>query len=885
MGATLARIESVADVRPLLARGEPLCLVEEPTQYPGNLTFLYAGDQQQFVREHIDYLSPLSMLNDVFMLRHFLHRLREDGVSVFLLPSAMGVVDNFDRWSQPLEVEGLSLPHGGELFPFQQFALRQAIEHAEHTRCKVSGFFYNFGTGCIQGDAEIVVNRGGAAKRMALRDLVYKFNGGAGKNGKTWDPSIPTYVQREVDGVVRLGRLRTAWHSGTKQTYTVTTDTGRTIRATDEHPFLTERGWLRLDELRVGDEVHVRGDQATGRPRKAKPWYREVKALHYHPHARFQGRVAYHRLVAEATLNGITVEQHIRHIRLGEVIGLKTLDPEVWAVHHIDHDHTNNSPENLEVITHEEHHRQHAHDGKTNSVLYKIATERVVSVEPYGREETYDLEVDDDPHNFIANGFVVHNTGKSVVAAAGAQELWNRGLIDRVVFFTMRKLKINMARVVEDMTQLSAIVPDGAKDKRRRQYAEGADVLVLNVEKAKFDFDELFHQLSGQRVLWVADEVQTILRGENDKNKSRAAIEGLMRVTKRSYVWPMSASVVKHSPLRYHDTFAFHTPNHNPLGHRKDFIRKYATVTKGYFGNEYTWDLDKLIEVRHLVNGHAQAVRKTDPGVRERFKGMTTQVVDVQLSRDEWALHEAIRADLEDEMSKPREEDAPPPSAAHHYALIRTMCNTPESLLASESSVAERIRNRHPELPYKQSTKFEMICDKIEEIRGAGDQVVVFTHWTHLSLFQLSRMLDERGIRHVQHYGTGMSDKQAQVAQDSFKADPDITVFLSSDAGAFGLNFTNARYVIHVEPLFDWDTFMQRSDRIDRADSYLDGLTAYVYVTDSPVEQRVWRVMNLRRQVAAITQGTVETANRLTPEELELAGMSESQAMAAALRP
>lgn len=160
--------------------------------------------------------------------------------------------------------------------------------------------------GCIQGDALIAVQRGGDNFHMPLAEVVSNFN-------TVWDSSVPVFVQREGNGTVGLAELKNAWHSGVKTTYTVTTDSGRTIRATDEHPFLTERGWLRLDELKVEDEVHVRG--------------------------------------ASVTAAGTP-----------------------------------------------------------------ITTEKVVSVEKYGEEDTFDIEVADDPHNFLANGFVVHNTGKTTIA-------------------------------------------------------------------------------------------------------------------------------------------------------------------------------------------------------------------------------------------------------------------------------------------------------------------------------------------------------------------------------------------------------------------------------------------------------------------------------------
>lgn len=319
-------------------------------------------------------------------------------------------------WTDALDALRTSLPNFEERAP--QTALAQFIEKvfANGERGAAQA-----GTGCIQGDALIAINRAGIGKQITLRDLVIRQSGARTPGQQRyWDLSIPTMVQREVDGVVRLAELKSAWFSGVKTTYTVTTDSGRTIRATDEHPFFTERGWLRLDELVVGDEVHVRGQQAAGRDRLPKAQYRTRSGLVGHPYAtrRLATRHAYryplHRLVTEANLNGLELDDFLSRLRDGAPHQeLQFIDPEVYAVHHIDLDSLNNDLGNLKVLTHEEHHRLHAELGKTESVLYKIVTEKVVSVELYGEEETYDIEVADDPHNFLANGFVVHNTGKS----------------------------------------------------------------------------------------------------------------------------------------------------------------------------------------------------------------------------------------------------------------------------------------------------------------------------------------------------------------------------------------------------------------------------------------------------------------------------------------
>lgn len=277
------------------------------------------------------------------------------------------------------------------------------------------------GTGCIYGDAEIIVNRGGNARRFRLSDLVDKFNGGTGRTGNRggrfrWDTSIQTHIQREgKDGTIRLAVLKHAWCSGIKKTFILTTSTGRAVRATSEHPFLTDRGWIKLGDLHIGDQVRcIAGQKTTGS--NPKPTYRAIYRMHNHPFScrRKNGSasVERHRLTAEASLNGLTYQQFVSQIHSGDTSELKFVNPRELEVHHRDGDHSNDSPDNLEVLRIRDHRLRHAEEGYKN-VLYKTAFEEVVSIKYYGEEVTYDLEVADDPHNFLANGFVVHNSGKS----------------------------------------------------------------------------------------------------------------------------------------------------------------------------------------------------------------------------------------------------------------------------------------------------------------------------------------------------------------------------------------------------------------------------------------------------------------------------------------
>jgi superfamily II DNA or RNA helicase len=461
--------------------------------------------------------------------------------------------------------------------------------------------------------------------------------------------------------------------------------------------------------------------------------------------------------------------------------------------------------------------------------------------------------------------------GKSFVSALGTKLLFDAGQIDLALVFTLSKLKIDLCRRFTS-AGLDAVINDGTKDKRGKVYGQDHQVYVANYEKAWVDEDHLAELTSGKRVLWIFDECHKIV-SEGTHNKSRKALDRMIKNTE-SQVWSMSASVVGGNPLRYRDVFSMGGSRENPLGTKADFVERYADrvnrfeirsrTGRTFPITSYEWGLDKLQEVRHRVGDRTQAVRKTDPGVREQFKGLQTVLEPVQLSDDERHLvniitERAATADQQGETLMP------------YYRLLRYVCNTPAALTRTTDQIGLEIANDHPRLVRSiLSTKLEMLNDKLESIREAGDKVLVFTHWTNLTLHLIRTKLT---VPHVIHYGVGQSDAESQAAQDRFKTDPDITCFLTSDAGSHGLNMQCARYVIQYEPLYSYDDSMQRASRIDRSDSHLDGLTNYVMVTENSVEERVWNVQQERRQISSAIQGTQEVLSYK-------GGRSESESLA-----
>lgn len=287
--------------------------------------------------------------------------------------------------------------------------------------------------GCLSGDTEITVNRAGKGYRTTIAKLVKAHRSG------TLRPDIKTRAQSmDADGYRRLNEVTDAYETGMKPVFRLVTASKHSIRATAEHRFLRPSGeYTRLGDLREGDEVAV---VETGRKQGRKvggkgsdPYYPRIGRMEKHPYAvkwtsprknrpseARHAQVPTHRLVMEASLSGLSLEDFSARVRSGAHDGLVFLDTSVHHVHHINGDKRDFRLENLELLEGREHHRQHGVDGGWRGVLPEVEFTCVLRIEPYGEEMTYDLTMTEEMPNYVANGFVTHNSGKTVGALMDA---------------------------------------------------------------------------------------------------------------------------------------------------------------------------------------------------------------------------------------------------------------------------------------------------------------------------------------------------------------------------------------------------------------------------------------------------------------------------------
>lgn len=402
------------------------------------------------------------------------------------------------RLSVPAEIP----PHRVEPWPFQ----RDVVERA---RLHQSGILRS-PAGCLVGDTVIGTNRATLGRPMKLAHVVRMYNGGSA-SGRTWDTRIETRVRApHQDGAVRLSRVLGATASGVRPVYELKLECGLRVEGTADHRVMTPFGWVAIGDLVPGADYVMFDDTRGRRPikrvlKKSKPSYL-MRHCPGHPQAVARGKgcfsVVLHRLVVEAQMNGLPLEEFIKRVRAG-ARGLRFLSPDL-VVHHDDRDTRNNELSNLIVMTEAEHKQVHAADC-TRNFQARLAPSRVVSVEYSGEKETYDLEVE-DAGAFMANGIAVHNSGKSTALLRLISQLGQRTL---VVVWAGGLLRQWVRRVAKELgvPESWVGVVDG-KTKRLGPITIGMQRTLLN----RVD------EYAGEFGLVAADEVH------------RAAADGLYRL-------------------------------------------------------------------------------------------------------------------------------------------------------------------------------------------------------------------------------------------------------------------------------------------------------------------------------------------------------------------
>lgn len=298
--------------------------------------------------------------------------------------------------------------------------LNNYISIRKSTKYLIGGY-----TGCLTGDTIVEIGRKQKTANTKRYTLEYVFNQLRGTVLKDkWNLRLPTRIKcfKPDLGQTGLQEIEDVVYSGKKEVYEIRTHTGKTLKATKDHKFMvSEQGdFKRLEELQIGDVVMCKSlphSRAKGRKLSHRsevcgkmPYYHTARRKTVNGH--WYWRVYTYRVAYDAALNSMDYADFIEEVSTNPNHKLRLSDPKK-IIHHIDENPLNNHPDNLREMTKEQHDRLHA---KTSNFGYSwVEKDTIVYIEYIGIRDTFDVICKDPYHNFIANEFVVHNSGKTAL--------------------------------------------------------------------------------------------------------------------------------------------------------------------------------------------------------------------------------------------------------------------------------------------------------------------------------------------------------------------------------------------------------------------------------------------------------------------------------------
>jgi uracil-DNA glycosylase family 4 len=335
-----------------------------------------------------------------------------------------------------------------EFEPFKQSFIKGCLQQETLDQDEAEEFWegllkhahYSFNH-CLTGDT--VVWRSGKGRyctdpKITLREIYQSWNSDTDVGHKYRWAGL-NILQLDIDGRIRPGKMSNIFYQGIQNVYKITTKLGRQIKATINHKFLTDKGYLTINNIQELHNKNIEVSIVSMNPSRQKIRKgRSVRGIG----TTYQGfgfrkgeeniswidgkSVYYKILLRQIKESNITKCEFCQKENLTE-----KHDIEIAHIRTIDFfngDYSKyHSRNNIHILCNSCHKKFDYENGtrkKRWSKGLSTQLDSVVSIEYVGEEDTYDVEMNTEQHNFVANELISHNSHALSYAILGYKTLW-----------------------------------------------------------------------------------------------------------------------------------------------------------------------------------------------------------------------------------------------------------------------------------------------------------------------------------------------------------------------------------------------------------------------------------------------------------------------------
>lgn len=497
-------------------------------------------------------------------------------------------------------------------------------------------------------------------------------------------------------------------------------------------------------------------------------------------------------------------------------------------------------------------------------------------------------------------GLLRYSTGTGKTVVAGSLLRYHTDLEDYDVAWFVVKAhnKINTQRAIKSMFDLDSVVVAGTPAQRQRVYdkiAEKPTIAIVNYEKFRDDTEAIIELHQDTRITCIWDEMPSKL--SNRSSKLYKGVVSCLYTTKPPAVhwdrkrpsslrqYALSATPIEKDPEGFFNICRLLDPR--IYGTVKEFRDEFVAGYSFFDQNKpEDWHkLDKIgLKAEHIIH---QADKEKDPNIAKMFPKLIEEPYIIDWDEKDRRLYDAAvnKAEglLEDtnvlSMIQVLQMLCDAPSMLNHSAATRESYEAAleaftdfgdvwakeptvrgsEAALAIVQALGPLTDDRHTKI----KTLKSLILDAHPD-----EKIIVFSAFNNLLLPSMESWLQDWGVRYVRYDG---SIKAKQEAEDSFRTDLGVQVFLSSDQGADSLNLPEASVVIDYDLPWKYTTKKQRN-RHHRVTTLHKTVRRYTLQMANSVEERKAQIIGRKQGYhEGIFDGAVAdsvVSSRMTREDL-----------------
>lgn len=657
-------------------------------------------------------------------------------------------------------------------------------------------------------------------------------------------------VKSLINGRFGFIPIKDVLDRGIQKTIKICT-THKTIECTPDHLIYTKNGWKEAINITTEDELFVNGkptqcincgatkdliklptSQYYGYCRKCSyalrdsKWHTKnklVRKLDKCGYVRLSGELAksmpnYDKLKGQG---GIYEHHQVWYEHTGHIV-----DTSIECVHHKNGIKTDNRFENLELLLINDHRKLHgdvnAQTLPQNSLDYVISRgnklyfvpqlEKVVKIEQGQTQTVYDIVLDSEEiHNFVCNGIVVHNCGKSFISVLVGESIKMPKLV-----ICPESLRLNWYKEIKQVVpnadvqiQLSNEEPHFGKDWTIVGY--------LTVSKYLYEFMQF-------KCIFV-DEAHNCKAVNNwGKPTSKRALSVITLAENAEYCYLLSGT-----PLPSHNKDLFNIMkmlkceefDFNNQWAFKHFADKFCDPKETRFGKDYSGNSNSDVLHNYLSN---LMVRRRKKEVLPNLKKQRQFIPVHPKFKKEYK-------DVEARIRKPQKGDT-------YMGLAMT-----GRMLLSQY-------------------KIETAIDLAESLLNAGESVVLVTNFIETADILKQHFKDDC----VSIVG-GMSDEKKQKAIDKFQKKEATVCVLNIAAGGVGITLTASHTMIIIDYAWMPTDMIQVEDRICRSGQTEPCMIYYIYCDNAILDNLFIEMISNKSENIDTVVDNVENTFDLTSEK------------------